>query len=362
VEIECLSSCNRILNIQFFDSYPSEHIQTGLPCFFTLKPKEIIKLSYGFRSQKRGLFTFLPAQLKWESALGFWSKKGYSGEETTVKVYPNFKEVVKFGMLAAENHLKQMGIHVMRKRGEGTDFHQLRPFHQGDSLSSINWKSSAKFQELVALDMRQEQDQQIITLLDCGNRLHIHDGAVSLFDQALNAMILLSYVALKQGDAVGYSTFSGVEKALAPKKGKKFINTILESLFDIHSTENQPDYLGTAEKILHRVKKRSLIILLTNIHEEDHTDLQVAVKLLRKKHLVIIACLKEKQLSENLNKPLINLDDSLRFAELANYDYKRSLLLKKLRFTGCYIIDTFPAELPVKLVSAYLNLKRQGAL
>ncbi|MGQ0658030.1 MAG: DUF58 domain-containing protein [Chromatiales bacterium] len=120
-----------------------------------------------------------------------------------------------------------------RRRGEGLEFHQLREYRGGDSLRQIDWKATSRQRKLVSREYQDERDQHVFFLVDCGRRMATKDGELSHFDMSLNAVLLLAYVALRQGDAVGVMTFSGKPRYLPAQKGMPTLTRLLEFLFDL---------------------------------------------------------------------------------------------------------------------------------
>jgi hypothetical protein len=115
-----------------------------------------------------------------------------------VKVYPNYAPVMRLSLLATEHRQDQMGIVRRARGGSSRDFHQLRDYRQGDSLSQIDWKSTSRRLQLISRDYQEQRNQQIVFLLDSGRRMRSLDGDVPHFDHCLNALLMLSYVALRQ--------------------------------------------------------------------------------------------------------------------------------------------------------------------
>ena len=73
-----------------------------------------------------------------------------------------------------------------------------------------------------------EQDQQLIFLLDCGRNMRLQMEGKSHFDHALQAMLLLSYTALKHGDAAGLLTFAHpVARFVPPHKGMEQLGRLV---------------------------------------------------------------------------------------------------------------------------------------
>src|SRR5690606_36019577 len=184
----------------------------------------------------------------------------------------------------------------------------------GDVSRQIDWKASARRQKLISRDYQDERDQQIIFLLDCGRRMRAKDEGLSHFDHCLNSLLLLSYVALRQGDAVGLLSFAGTQRWLPPIKGKNNINSILNSVYDLHSSTVTIDLLEAATELMARHRKRSLVILLSNLREEDQDDVIAASRLLSNKHLVLVASLREEFFDEIMERPVTDLESTLIYS------------------------------------------------
>ena len=350
------------LYVNVFDHYPTQCDMQGLPFKGVVLGKSALEFSYQILPQQRGEMTFSPCQILIRSPLHFWKKNYRIGPQEKVRVYPNFAAVARYTLLATENRLAYMGIRKKRKRGEGLEFHQLREYYEGDSLRQIDWKATSRLKKLISKEYQEESDQQIIFLLDCGRRMITKDGELSHFDHSLNAVLLLSYVALRQGDAVGFMAFSGENRWLPPHKGAHTINKILNHLYDLHPSYQTPDYSQAVTRLLSKLKKRALIILVSNIRDEDVDDLIPALKLLRQKHLLLVASLHETVIEEVLKSPVDNLDDALRVAATRLYQIDRQHSFEILQSHRIPYLDTIPEQFPIALVNKYLDIKLSGNL
>jgi len=362
VKMQVVNVSSRLLNITVTDHYPSVHSVEGLPVKLKLGSGQEGFPDYKITPLERGLFQFGRAELKLTSLFGFWNRFRKAGASNEIKVYPNYSEVMKYGILAAEQRLSTMGIRKKRHRGQGTDFHQLREFRKGDRLNPIDWKTTARYQKIISKDYQLEQDQQIFFLLDCGRRMRTFDAKLSHFDHALNAMLLLTYVASRQGDAIGMMTFAGEQRFLAPKKSSSNVNRFLNSLYDLTPTTQAADYISAVEKLQATVKKRAMVVILSNVREEDDEDLLKALKLLRKRHLVIFAALKEEVFEDEVAKPLNSFSDSLRYASLNEYLAERESTINNLRQNNITTLDVVPSKLHIEMVNKYLEIKSSSIL
>lgn len=346
-----------------FDHYPTAAADCAeLPQRLTVDAGSWAELRYRLRPVTRGAWSFAPVQVLLESSRGLWRRDDRLGEPVTVRVYPNFAAIAQYMRLAVDNRVALLGIHPRRRRGEGQTFLQLREYRIGDSLRQIDWKATARTRKLIARDYQDERNQTVLFLLDCSRRMRAQDDDLSHFDHALNAMILLAYVALRQGDSVGIQSFGGERRWLAPRSGPGMLPTLINAVYDLQPTLEPPDYAEAANLVLTRQRKRALLVLLTNLRDEDNEDLQPAVALLCRRHLVLIANLREPVLDELLARPLQNLPQAQLYATTCHYLLQRERVQEQLRHQGGIILDTPPQKLPAAMVNQYLDLKSGGRL
>ncbi|WP_249384060.1 DUF58 domain-containing protein [Chitinivorax sp. B] len=345
-----------------YDHHPMELACQDLPLHIRLPGKTGMHLSYQVRATQRGSFQFGRVEARLNSPLGLWQRTVRLGREQTIRVFPNFAKVAGYALLATANRLSLLGVLQHRRRGEGMEFHQLREYREGDSQRQIDWKATARTRKLISREYQDERDQQVVFLLDCGRRMSAQDGELSHFDHALNALLLLGHVALRQGDAVGLLTFASEQaRFLSPRKAKSTSTLLMDSLFDLQPSNQSPDYVRAALDLMAQVKRRSLVILVTSLRDEDNSILLPALKLLRERHLVVLASLREEALE--LSHHMVNtLDDALTFAATVDYNNSRQHALRQLTASGARCLDVVPEQLPLALVNRYLELKQSHVL
>ena len=354
------------LTVEIFDHHPSDFESRGLPIRQALPARGFLEQGYQVRPGARGPRSFGPIQVRASTLLGLWARSLALPAPWPVKVFPDFAALARYALLATDQRLSMLGILKRPRRGEGLDFHQLREYREGDPLRKVDWKASARSHKLISREYQDERDQQVVFLLDCGRRMKavdLVDGVeTGHFDQALNALFLLGFVALKQGDAVGVATFAEDQpRNVAPHKGLGTLERLFQNLFDAQPTTHAPDYLAAAGAFLQRFRKRSLVILLTNLRDEEDATLRPALALLRDRHLVVLANLREGAVEELLAKPLHGFEAALEHAAAHDSLARREGVLRRLRHEGTKVLDVPPARLATALVNRYLELKAGGA-
>lgn len=362
VQIELENRADRNLQVTLHDHHPPDCEVRDQPQTLNLPAQRQVSLEYRILPRSRGEKSFAGVELIIHSTLGFWTEKRFINQSTQVRVYPNFREIAHFALLATDNHLSQMGIRRRQRRGEGSDFHQLREYRTGDALRQIDWKASSRYRKLISKEYQDERDQQLVFMLDCGRHMRHRDEDGGHLDHALNAMLLLSYVAERQGDSVGFLSFGGVNRWQPPVKGGDLVRRLLDRSYDIEATLEAADYLTAAQKLISLQGRRALLVILTNSHTEEQSELHKAVTILSKRHLVVVADLHEAALDKVVDQPVTDRQGALRFQAVVDYLGERRESHDRLKYRGGLVIDSRPQQLPVNLVNAYLDVKSTGAL
>ncbi|MBC3347299.1 DUF58 domain-containing protein [Pseudomonas sp. SWRI196] len=351
------------LSVQVFDHVPAGLDFENLPLSVELQPDQHSQIGYRLRPLKRGHFSFEHCEVSLPSPLGLWDGKRLLDARDDTRVYPDFARLYDGQLLAVDNWLSQLGIRQRQRRGQGQEFHQLREFREGDSLRQIDWKATARHRTPIAREYEDERDQQIIFMLDCGRRMRSQDGELAHFDHALNACLLLSYTALRQGDAVGLSTFASEQpRYLAPVKGTGQLNVLLNTVYDLDSSQRPADYQTAVNQLLTRQKRRALVVLVTNLRDEDDEELLAAVKRLSQQHRVLVASLREEALDRLRQTPVQTLPEALTYCGTVDYLNARAELHERLNAHGVSVLQARPGELGAELVTLYLGWKKAGNL
>ncbi len=360
VYIKVTNQTRRLLSLWITDSPPPQLQLEGLPVITVIRPDEFAEFQYQITPSQRGLAEFGQVCCRVLSPWKLWEKKFYFCEAEQAKIYPNYKPLFQSSFVNSENLYGDWGIRLRQRRGEGTDFHQLRDFRIGDSLRQIDWRATARFNRPISREYQEERDQQVVFLLDCGRRMRAKDGDISHFDHALNALLLSSFIALRQGDSVGLLSFAGQSRWVSPIKGRSQISHLLEQIYDLESTLDTTDYLDVAQQLITRQPKRSLIVIISSIEPEDRDDLTQAARLLSQHHLVLIASMRQQVLTDAQHIEVESLEDALSYCGASQQMQKQSALHSELRSSNVIVTDTQPSHMHTTLINEYMALKRSG--
>ena len=356
-------SYSRSTPISLHDHLPEPLACGDFPLAASLEPGRFTRVSYSAQALRRGACSFSTCELRLPSPLGLWQIRRLLPLPGHSKIYPDFARLYNSELTSQELWLGQLGVRQRPRRGLGLDFHQLREYRESDTLRQIDWKATARKRSLIAREYQDERDQQIIFMLDCGRKMRSQDGEFSHFDHTLNALLLLSHVALRQGDAVGLHTFaSDTPRFIAPAKGQGQIMQLMNAVYDLEPSLQPADYLAASEQLLVRQKRRALVIVLSNLRDESNDELLPTLRRLSRRHRVLVASLREAALDDSLHSTLGTYEQSLDYCGAVSYRQSRELLHRQLQLQEVNLLDVRPQHLGPQLISQYLAMKRAGAL
>lgn len=352
------------LLVEAHDEPPLPSTWFELPFSIELPPNRRLSRSYHVEPHHRGRNQFGTIFLRCRSRFGLWTLRDERSAERAVKIYPDIQSVHGVELLARRNRLAEAGVRLSRLRGRGTEFDRLREYRREDEYRGIDWKATARHQDLISREYVVERNQNILLLLDSGRSMCNELDGITHFDRALNAAILLAYVALRQGDTVGILACSNrIDRWVPPVRGAMAIQKLIGQIYDLTPRYEATDYSLLVEDLRRRYRKRSLVILLTHAIDELHlAAISHSMRQLRSPHLVLGAFLRNVPLHERLNSiPATDLD-AFQIAAAAEMIAGQSLQIAQLQQSGLLVIDTLPEQLSANLISRYLDIKARHLL
>ncbi len=352
----------QLAKLEVFDGIPQRADAPTLPWCGEVPPNREIRVFHPVTLSQRGEAVFGPVQVRRISPLGLWARKTRHLSPETVKVYPNYEPVVRFALLAMQHRESPMGIVRRPHPGSSRDFHQLRDYRDGDPLAQIDWKATSRRQMLISRDYQEQRNQSVVFLLDTGRRMRALDGGLPQFDHILNAILLVSHLALRQGDQVAVKSFGGSDRWLPPVKGSHAMPVLLNHLYDYQTTAAPSDFSGAVEQLMIRQRRRSLVILLTNLRGEDGKELVPALQVLKSRHLVLLASMRERTVEDAIADPVTSFSSALTFLAADRYIQERREVLATLGALGVLTLDSTAQGFAVALANRYFDIKAAGRI
>ena len=364
VTLTLLNHSKRRYQLSLRDGMPGElHAE---PAEFTLRvaPRSRSVLRYLLRPRRRGAFTAELVHLRARSQLGLWQRLLECPAVTAVHVYPDMKQLGQYALLARTNRLSLLGVRRTRRIGQDNEFERLRDYTIDDNYKHINWRATARRSKLTVQDYQVSQSQRLIFLVDCGRMMTNEAAGLSLLDHALNAMLMLSYVALRQGDSVGLISFSDeIHSYMPPRGGMRQMNRLLHASFDRFPQLVESRYDLAFRYLASHCRKRSLVVLVTNLIDEVNANqVQRYLTNLVGRHLPLGVLLRDRRLFEAVEPEHPDEAQLWRAAAAAEILTWRHQVLTDLQSKGVLALDVFPEQMTAPLVNRYLEVKARHLL
>ena len=324
---------------------------------------------YDARPDRRGRFVLTEVYMRVRSRFGFWQRYLASACTSHIHVYPDMKQLGEYAVLARTNRLSLMGVRRTRKIGQDNEFERLRDYTPDDNYKHIDWRSTARRNRLTVKDFQANQSQRIIFLVDCGRMMTNESAGLSLLDHALNAVLMLSFVALRQGDQVGLLCFSDeIHTFVPPGGGTRMMNRLLHASFDRFPQMVESRYDEAFLYLAAHCRKRALVVLVTNVIDEVNAhQIKRYLGTLVGRHLPLGVLLRDHRLFEAVdlhgtaaeNSPDEQLFPAAAAADILTW---RHQILADLETKGVLSLDVFPEQMTAPLVNRYLDIKARHLL
>lgn len=356
----------------FLDASALESSPAFAPTPFTLKPRAPLNLIYHVNPPRRGDYQFGDLNLRWWGVLGLTIRQARFAASAPVKVYPNLLDIRKYDLQARKGMLQEIGLRQARMLGSGTEFERLREYQLDDEFRKIDWKATARRGKPVTREFETEKSQTVMCLLDAGRLMRppVNDAAnqtghaLAKIDYSINAVLMLSYVAALRGDRVGLLTFADeVTNYVAPRAGRGQFYKMLAILYAIESQPVESDYVRAISYLGAKHKKRSLIVIFSDIATGIAADTLVRqIAPLSPRHLVLLVAISDPtivQIAREIPRDSATVYQRAVAEQLID---ERTLILEKLRQRGVLTLDVPANQLTVAVVNKYLELKARGRI
>ena len=355
----------RSFHLQIKDEYPPEmRLDDDRHAEFALGPYSDAQFTYSLSPPRRGHYEFGRTAVRFLSRLRLVWCQALVGQPEAVKVYPNMRR-------AREIELKALGaqsfLAIQRRavrRGEGREFESMRDYVRGDELRHISWTATARRSKLTTRQYQIERDQTVIVAVDGGRLMTGIIGGETKFDTAIHASLALMSACARAGDNAGLLVFGRrVKKFLPPKRGLEHMDAVLEALHDLEPEMIEPSYARAFQFIASSTKKRAFIVILTDvIDKESSKELIRALKLLRPRHLPLVATIGDRDLNVAVSSKPQNIKDVFVQSAAEEIIFQRESALRLVETMGGLALDVTTQTLGPRLLETYLRVKEKGLL
>ena len=323
-----------------------------------------LTITYRTTSPKRGAYKFGPVDLRVWREGGWWRRQVRLPHPDEVAVFPNVVAIKRVQLTLRRGLRAMAGLRRARPPGASTAFAGLRDYVRGDDARRVNWTATARRDRPVVVEVEAERGQQVMIALDCGRLMTAPAGELDKLDHAVNAALMLAWVAQAYGDRVGLMTFDDhVTNFIKPERGSVQLRRLTEALYAIKPQNVEPDFGHAMTHLALRLGRRSMVVILTDVQDREASKELVAHCLrLSSKHLVLVVAMSDPAVLAARNAPIATGARAYEWAAAEEFVASRRESFELMRRGGVLGLDVVAGSLSPALVERYLELKERALL
>ncbi|MGH8884971.1 MAG: DUF58 domain-containing protein [Egibacteraceae bacterium] len=332
------------------------------------------------RPSRRGRFDVVELVVRVEGPLGLVARQGRLRLPSTLRVYPPFRSRQEAELRIARARILEVGLRSAQGRGGGTEFEHLREYTVDDEFRRMDWAATARMGKPIVRTYRAERNQTVLLLLDVGRTMAglvatdprggsrpdtaAERDSLPRLDHALDAVMALTVVATRLGDRAGLVAFADrVEAVVPPGNRRDQLGRVTAALYALQAQLVESDYRGAFAATLARFRRRSLLVVLTELAEAAVTQaLLPALPLIARQHVVLVGAVRDPDVDRWARAVPTDPGTAYRKAAAVAALDERRRTIAALRGRGAVVVDAPPGKLAGALADAYLDVKATGRL
>lgn len=362
IEIKVMNNSQHSFSFRLIDGL-SQTFTRPFP-ILGLAPKESTTMvTYETVASVRGKYELKKIYFRYRSFIGLWEKQTKVEVTDSVKVIPDLTETKQY-LENAQQFLLFEGINIRKQRSGVGDFSKIRSYVVGDDPRKINWRQTAKLQEVMTNEYEPEHGKYITILIDCGRMMGVELSKGNRLEKVLEAALTVTAAALQKGDFVSVLAFSKEIKVyVPPAKGMAHLQFILQAVYHLDVDASESNYPAVLQYLETVQKKRSFILLFSDVRTFLFEESALSyLKHLRQRHLFFMIGIEDMTLLKRINEEPIDVQSAM----LKSIAQQQFLMKKQEKFKwekqGLQMIEAREEKLAVAAVSYYIDIINQHLL
>lgn len=362
VNIEIKNSSRHSFMYKIIDGIPPS-FRNPFPLTGKISFRSKAQISYETRANVRGRYEIKKLYVRYSSLLRLWEKQLTVDLANDVKVIPDLTET-KHYLENAQSFLLYEGEKIRKQKSGIGEFSKIRSYVVGDDPRKINWRQTAKLQQLMTNEYEPEHGKYVTILIDCGRMMGAELKQGNRLEKVLEAAITVIAAALKKGDYVSVLAFSkDVKVFVPPAKGMSHLQTILQAIYHIEVDAVESNYGAVLSYLETMQKKRSLLLLFSDVgtflHEESAL---MYLKRLRQRHLFLMIGIEDATLLKRINNETDNVQNTMVKSMAMQQMLMKNNGRKKWEKQGLQMIEAREEKLATAAVSYYIDIMNRNVL
>lgn len=349
-------------HLSIIEELPYQFQKRNFTFPLVMLPNEDKTIFYNLKPTERGVYNFGNTNVYINSPLKLVTKKYVLASEISLKCYPSFLKLRAFDFKAFTNNAISYGTKKIRRIGHSLEFEQIKEYVSGDDIRTLNWKATAKSNQLMVNQYVEEKSQPVYSIIDKGRAMQMQFNELSLLDYAINSTLAISNVILRKQDKAGMLSFSKkLEDWVVAEKRNSQMSLISEALYNLKTDFSESDFSALYNVIKRKITHRSLLIIYTNFETMDGLNRQITyLRALAKNHLVLVVFFKNTELETLINTKTDDVQEVYDSIIAEKFMYEKISIVNELKKYGIQSVLTSPENLTGDTINKYLELKSRG--
>ena len=311
---------------------------------------------------RRGERTASHVTVRSMGPLGLWARQATLTAPARIRVLPPFHS--RKHLPSRISRLKELdGRTSVLVRGQGTEFDSLREYVRGDDVRSIDWRATARRNDVVVRTWRPERDRRIVIVIDTGRTSAARVADEPRLDTAFEAALLLAALASRAGDRVDFLAWDRrVRARVQGASGAELLSRMVDGMALIEPELIEMDWTALPGQIRAITGQHALVVLLTPMDAPGaSTGLLSVLGQLTARHTVLVASVTDPTVV-GLTRSRSTREDVYRAASAERTLLDATRVAAAVRQLGADVVTGAPDQLPPALADRYIALKAAGRL
>jgi uncharacterized protein (DUF58 family) len=240
----------------------------------------------------------------------------------------------------------------------------LREYTPGADPRHIDWKRSARHRKLLVKEFDTERNHPVVIAFDAGHLMLEPIDGLPRLDHAVNAGLLLSWIALRAGDLLGLFSFDArVRLYRPPTRGLASFSQVQRAAAAIAYRAEETNFTLALADLETRLKRRGLIILFTEFVDPIAAELLLeGLGRLAARHVVVLVTLRDPSMGALMDRRPDEFSIVAEAVISGNFQRERQTVLERMERMGLHCLDVAAGELSIALINRYLLIKQRGLI
>ncbi len=256
-------------------------------------------------------------------------------------------------------------------KGRGMAFSEVRDYHFGDEVRTIDWNVTARYNTPYVKVFEEERELTVMLIIDVSGSEEFGTSAKTKKDVALEIAAILAFSAIANNDKVGAIFVSDqMERYIAPDKGRKHALIILREMIEFQPKSKGTDLNQGLKFLRNTQKKRTISFVISDFKDEN--DYMEGMRLTRKRHDTVAIRISDPAESEFPDMGIVQLfnaetngttwvnssSSSFREKMKESFEQHEAALEKEMKKAGIDFVNCFTNDDIIKPLIALFHQRK----